>query len=92
MKQPKTLPIKTAAPIGIGFGDGLGCVKWTKEYRREYMREYIPKWRKKNADKVRIRTREQVADWRRSHPEAVKEDNALRLLKYHLKKRKQPND
>ena len=23
MKQPKTLPIKSAAPIGIGFGDGL---------------------------------------------------------------------
>ena len=24
MKQPKTLPIKSAAPIGIGFGDLLG--------------------------------------------------------------------
>lgn len=39
MKQPKTLPIKSAAPIGIGFGDGLASPRriqlsrkggWTK--------------------------------------------------------------
>ena len=35
MKQPKTLPIKSPASIGIGFGDGLGVpvlVLWGLEW------------------------------------------------------------
>jgi len=34
MKQPRTLPIKKAAPIGIGFGDLLGGKPLYLEYEK----------------------------------------------------------
>ena len=43
MKQPKTLPIKSAAPIGIGFEDLLDCAGWL-EKKAQQERSLAAQW------------------------------------------------
>ena len=55
MKQPKTLPIKSAAPIGIGFGELLGKKTYQPRNPLRAGEKTIKQWKLEMAEKLGVR-------------------------------------